>query len=145
MTVALPAMQRLMAAALPALQHLMARPRSNGQVKNGQAGCSYACRTAAVIINQTNSNCTFASRSQNRIQSKLHGAIGSGFIPSTLMFRLAGSVTGDVSLSWKRWLKRVLDHRCSQRGPHRLASRRLRCCFEAWTPHPVPELPCLSR
>ena len=52
------------------------------------------------------------------------------------MFRLVGSVRGDVSLSWKRWLKRVLDHRCSQRGPRRLASRRLRCCFEAWTPHP---------
>ena len=69
------------------------------------------------------------------LRARLHGAGPAPQLVGKCWLKVRGNVVGsargDVSLSWKRWL-----HRCSQRGPRRLASRRLRCCFEAWTPHP---------
>ena len=60
------------------------------------------------------------------LRARLHGAgpapqlVGKCWLK--VRGNVVGSVRGDVSLSWKRWL-----HRCSQRGPRRLAGQcRLR-------------------
>jgi len=107
-------------------------------VKNGQAGCSYACRTAAVIINHTNSNCTFACRSQNRIRSKLHGAIGCSFIPSTLI------LSRSLFAGEERVRAARLDGRYNW-GRRRAHGGRKTMCHTTHTKHKNAHAPCVYK